>query len=95
MLEMRKGMAGAKQSGQDHRLQKALASCVQTGGGPVYSLRTGGRRGRWSGTGTLARKARGRRRRGGVGGGAEGQVPGLPLQPGFFLVGGGLAARRG
>lgn len=79
MLEMRKGREeGAKQSGQYHRLQKALASCVQTGG-CVCSLRAGGRWWRRRSTGTLAREARGRRRRGGVGGGAEGKVPGLPL----------------
>lgn len=96
MLEMRKGKEeGAKQSRQYHRLQKALASCVQTGGGCLCSSRAGGRRWRRRSTGTLAREARGRRRRGGVGGGAEGKVPGLPLQPGFFRVGWGLATRRG
>lgn len=65
---------GTTQSGQYHRLQKALASCVQTGRGCMCPLWTGGWWWRWRSTGTLARKPRGRRGggRSGVGGGAEG-----------------------
>lgn len=83
---------GARQSGQYHRLQKALASCVQRGGGCVCSLRTWGWWWRRRSIGTLARETRGRRGGGGVGGVTEGGVPGLPLQPGFFYMGWGLAA---
>lgn len=57
----------------------------------MCSLRAGGRWRRRRSTGTLAREARGRRG-GSVGGGAEGRVPGLPFQSGFFCVDWGLAA---
>ena len=45
--------------------------------------------------GILAREARGQRGGGHFGGVAENGVLGLPLQPGFFYVGGGLATGRG
>lgn len=61
----------------------------------MCSLRTGGRWWRWRSIGTLALEARGGRRGRGIGGGAEGRVPGLPLQSGFFPLVWGLGARRG
>lgn len=83
---------GLRQSGQYHRLQEALASLVQTGGGCACSSWTGGSWRRWRSTGALAQGARGRGGGAGAGRGAEGQVPGLPLQTGLFRVGWSLAA---
>jgi hypothetical protein len=48
----------ARQSGQYHRLQKALASCVQTGRSCLCSLWTGGWWWKRRSTGTLAWEAR-------------------------------------
>lgn len=54
-----RGKERATQSGQYHRLQKALASCVQAGGSCVCSVWTGGWRWRRRSTGTLAQETRG------------------------------------
>lgn len=63
----------------------------------MCSLRTGGGWWRRRSIETLAREAWGRGGGGGgsLGGVAEGGVPGLPLQPGFFYVGWDLATGRG